>query len=200
MGQAPDHHHLTWLNTPNLHLPPQPLTSHSRTPYPQLSSHPFADPQVPPPLALTEVLKGLLNLLGRQVGRHLRGHQGYVQPVIVVIAEYRVCPQCVAGQLLPQQADDLHLGDIAAVTQVWRHKGEPKSVRVQLRGKAGIGGGAAFEGFWVRTEGHQQSCGGEAQFWDGRELQGRILAVEPGESPGLTQKGAAGLGGSGSRF
>lgn len=41
-----------------------------------------------------------------------------MQPVVVVIAEDGVSPQRVAGQLLAQQADNLHLGDITAA-QLW---------------------------------------------------------------------------------
>lgn len=70
------------------------------------------------PHQLTEILQGLLYLLGGQGGYGLRGAGGGSQPVAVVIAEHGVSPQRVAGQLLAQQADDLHLGDILAA-QLW---------------------------------------------------------------------------------
>lgn len=89
-------------------------------------------------------MQGLRDLLGGEGGCGLRGGRGGSQPVVVVVAEDGVRPQLVAGQLLAQQADDLHLGDIAAAAQVWGQRG---SGSAEGWGAKKWGGGATEESF-----------------------------------------------------
>lgn len=67
---------------------------------------------------LTEILEGLFDLLGGEVEPGVGGHQGGVEPVIVVVAVKRVGPQPVDRQLLLQEADDLELREVGAVAHV----------------------------------------------------------------------------------
>lgn len=67
---------------------------------------------------LTEVLKCLFDLLLRKSKSGLWWKQGCVKPVVMLVPIHMVCPQSVFGQLLCQQADNLHLGQIHTGAQI----------------------------------------------------------------------------------
>lgn len=69
-------------------------------------------------MSLTEVVEGLLNLFGGEVYARVGRDERRVDPVVVLIAVHAICPQPVDWQLLLQQADNLHLRELCAVTNI----------------------------------------------------------------------------------
>lgn len=78
---------------------------------------------------LTEVAESLLDLLSGQVDVCVRRDERSVQPVVVLIAVHAVSPQLVYRELLLQQADDLHLRELGAVTHICTQTWERKKAR-----------------------------------------------------------------------
>lgn len=67
---------------------------------------------------LTEIFEGLLDLFCSQVEVDVGRDERSVEPVVVVIAVYRVSSQLIMRQLLLKQTDDFHLRKISAVTHI----------------------------------------------------------------------------------
>lgn len=73
---------------------------------------------------LTEIFEGLLDLFCSQVEVDVGWDERSVEPVVVVIAVYRVSSQLIMRQLLLKQTDDFHLRKISAVTHIWQGERE----------------------------------------------------------------------------